>query len=170
MPYVSNEVLRMCRSKRISSCAKALPDDELLDELPRVLEERLGLALDFQSVSEVSRALVLRGSIGAVVPDDERNGRPLLHVFTDRRDPETGQGGGPFSDVGDLAYLLSRELGMAVIDQTIGTPEQPFHVRIHPSADRTRRLDLVIRNLEAQTDLDIEIVERPDRVLVVSPS
>ena len=144
--------------------------EELLGELSRVLDERLDLALAFRSVSEVSRTLVLRGSIGTVPTDDERDGQRVLHVFTDRRDPRTGAGGGPFPDAGDLAGLLSNHLGIPVVDRTTGTPEHPFHVRLHPSADRTQRLDLLIRNLESQTDLDIEIVERPDRIVVVSPS
>ena len=72
--------------------------------------------------------------------------------------------------MGDLVELLSFHLGMPVIDRTTGTPEQPFYVRLHPSAQRTQRLDLLIRNLESQTDLDIEIAERPDRFVVVSPS
>ena len=149
---------------------EGVPEEGLLDELSRALEERFDTALDFRSVSEVSRALVLRGSIGAVPTDAGRDDLRVLHVFTDRRDPETGQGGGPFPDAGDLGSLLAGALGMPVVDRTTGTPEHPFHVRIHPSADRTRRLDLLIGNLESQTDLDIEITERPDRVLVVSPS
>lgn len=144
--------------------------EELLGELSRVLEERLDLDLGFRSVYEVSRTLVLRGSVGAVPPDDERDGQRVLHVFTDRRDPGTGAGGGPFPDAGDLVELLSNHLGMPVVDRTTATPDHPFHLRLHPSAERTRRLDLLIGNLESQTDLDIEIVERSDRIVVVSPS
>ena len=144
--------------------------EELLGELSRVLEERLDLDLGFRSVYEVSRTLVLRGSVGAVPPDDDRDGQRVLHVFTDRRDPGTAAGGGPFPDAGDLVELLSNHLGMPVVDRTTGTPDHPFHLRLHPSAERTRRLDLLIRNLESQTDLDIEIVERSDRIVVVSPS
>jgi hypothetical protein len=59
---------------------------------------------------------------------------------------------------------------MPVVDRTTAGPEHPFHVRIHPSAHGTRRLDLLMRNLESQTALDIEIAERPGRVLIVSPS
>lgn len=143
--------------------------DELLGELSRVLDERFDLELGFGNVSEVSRTLVLRGSVGAV-PLDERDGQRVLHAFTDRRDPGTGAGGGPFPDAGDLVELLSHHLGMPVVDRTTGTSDHPFHVRLHPSAERTRRLDLLIRNLESQTDLDIEIVERSDRIVVVSPS
>ena len=144
--------------------------EAILGELSRVLEERLDLDLGFRDVSEASRTLVLRGSIGAVPTDDERDGQRVLHVFTDRRDPGTGQGGGPFPDARVLVDLLADTLGIPFVDQTTGKPEHPFHVRIHPSADRTQRLDLLIRNLESQTDLDIDIVERPDRIVVVSPS
>ena len=77
---------------------------------------------------------------------------------------------GPFPDAGDLVELLSYHVGMPVVDRTTGTPDDPFHVRLHPSAERTQRLDLLIRNLESQTDLDIEIVERSNRIMVVSPS
>ena len=144
--------------------------EALLGELSRVLDERLDLDLGFRSVSEVARTLVLRGSVGAVPPDDERDGQRVLHVFTDRRDSRTGAGGGPVPDAGDLVELLSHHLDMPVVDRTTGTPDHPFHVRLHPSAQRTQRLDLLIRNLESQTDLDIEIVERSDLIVVVSPS
>lgn len=148
---------------------EGVSDGVLLDELPRVLKERFDLDLGFQSVSEVSRALVLRGSIG-VVPLDADHGQRVLHVFTDRRGPETGEGGGPFPDAGALVDLLARTLGMPVVDRTTARPEHPFHVRIHPSAHGTQRLDLLMRNLESQTDLDIEIATRPGRVLIVRPS
>jgi hypothetical protein len=146
--------------------------EELLGELSRVLDERLDLDLAFRSVSGVSRTLVLRGSIGTVPTDDESDGQRVLHVFTDRRDPRTGEGGGPVSDAGDLVHLLAGKLGMPVVDRTSGTPAHPFHVRMHPSAERTQRLDLLIRNLESQTDLDLDLdlAERPDRIVVVSPS
>ena len=43
---------------------------------------------------------------------------------------------------------------MPVVDETTGTAARPYHVRIHDSAYATRRFDLLIQNLEAQTDLD----------------
>ena len=143
--------------------------DDLLAELSQVLKERFDLDLRFQSVSEASRTLVLRGSIGAVPPDDEEDGRRVLHVFTDRKnDDRSGSGGGPFSDTEALVMLLSVGLGIPVVDETTGTVAEPFHVRIHRTAHDTERLDLLIRNMESQTNLDIVVEERFDQVVVVS--
>ena len=57
---------------------------------------------------------------------------------------------------------------MPVIDHTTGPVAYPFHVRVHRSAYRTERLDLLIQNIEAQTDLDIAVEERRERVVIVS--
>ena len=140
----------------------------LLDELPRVLQERFDLTLDFRIAAEPSPTLVLRGAVGDPPPDDEFGGRGVLHVFTDGRD-EGGGGGGAIGDAGALAELLSRHLMMPVADETSGAVDQPFRVRLHGSALGTRRLDLLIRNLESQTALDIAVEERPREFLVVSP-
>ena len=55
-----------------------------------------------------------------------------------------------------------------VIDETDGPADEPVLIRIHDSAFRTERLDLLIRNLEAQTDLDIRMEDRPTEVLYVT--
>ena len=118
-----------------------------------------------------SRTLVLRGSIGAVPPDDEQVGARVLHVFTDRRDedPRSAAGGLP-ADAGGLVAMLSGHLDMPVVDATTGAAAEPFRVRLHDSAYATQRLDLLMQNLESQTDLDIAVEERLDRIVVVSPS
>ena len=146
--------------------------DELLADLSQVLSEKFDLDFNFREVAATSRTLVLRGSIGTVMPDDEYGGDRYLHAFTDRKneDPRIGTGGGPSTDAGMLRGLLSSQLGMPVADETVGSASEPFHVRVHDSAYRTRRLELLIRNLEAQTDLDIAVEERPDRLVVVSPA
>ena len=142
--------------------------DALLDELPRVLEERFDLGLAFRIAAEPSPTLVLGGAVGDPPPDDESGGRGVLHVFTDGRDERGGGGGGAIADAGALAELLSRHLMMPVVDETSGAVDEPFRVRLHGSALGTRRLDLLIPNLESQTDLDIAVEERPREILVVS--
>ena len=146
--------------------------DELLADLSEVLREKFDLDFSFQEVAAMSSTLVLRGSIGTVMPDEEYGGERYLHVFTDRKneDPRIGAGGGPSADAGLLVRLLSSQFGMPVVDETDGAATVPFHVRVHDSAYRTRRLELVIRNLEAQTDLDFVVEERPDRLVEVSPA
>ena len=145
--------------------------DELLAELPQVLKERFDLDLSVQEISEPSRTLVLRGSIGAVPPDDDYDGQRVLHVFTDRKNEDrSGSGGGPSTDAEMLVQLLSYQLEISVVDETIGTAFEPFLLQIHDSAFLTERLDLLIQNIEAQTDLDIAVEERLNRVVVVSPS
>ena len=144
------------------------PRDALLDELPRVLQDRFDLGLDFRIAAEPSPTLVLGGAVGDPPPDDEFDGRGVLHVFTDGRDERGGGGGGAIADAGALAELLSRHLMMPVVDETSGAVDEPFRVRLHGSALGTRRLDLLIRNLESQTDLDIAVEDRPHEILVVS--
>ena len=144
--------------------------EELLVELSEVLREKFDLDLSFEGISETTQTLVLRGSIGAVPPDDERDGRRVLHVFTDSKneDPLTGAGGGPFPNTEVLFKLLSSQLEMPVVDHTTGAVARSFHVQFHRSAYVTRRLDLLIQNLEFQTDLDIAIEERLEPMVVVS--
>lgn len=45
---------------------------------------------------------------------------------------------------------------------------EPFVVRLHDSAYETQRLDLLIQNLESQTELDVAVEKHPDDVLIVS--
>ena len=143
--------------------------EALLDELPRVLQERFDVDLDFRIISEPSPALVLRGTIGELPSDDGRDGRSVLHVFTEGRN-EPGVGGGAINaNVETLAEMMSSHLDMPVVDETSGAAARPFDVMLHDSARGTRRLDLLIRNLESQTDLDIIVEDRPDEILVVSP-
>lgn len=59
---------------------------------------------------------------------------------------------------------------MPVVDETFGPAAEPFHVRVHDSAYGTEGLDLLVRNLKAQTDLDLSIEDRSDRLVVVSPA
>lgn len=144
--------------------------ETLLNELPRVLQERLDVDLDFRIISEPSPALVLRGAIGELPPEDGRDGRSVLHVFTDGRN-EPGVGAGAINaDVETLAEMMSRHLEMPVVDETSGAAGQPFDVILHDSARGTERLDLLIRNLESQTGLDIVVEDRPNEILVVSRS
>lgn len=145
---------------------------QLLSELPGLLSERLDLNVSLQQVETMARALVLRGEIGTVAPDDEYGGDRFLHAFTDMKneDPRRGAGGGPSTDAGTLVELLSVALEMPVVDETFAAAVEPFHVRVHDSAYGTEALELLVRNLEAQTDLDISVEDRPDRLVVVSPA
>lgn len=146
--------------------------DELLSELPGLLSERLDLDVSLQQVETMARTLVLRGEIGTVAPDDEYGGARYLHAFADAKneDPRRGAGGGPSKDAGTLVELLSIALEMPVVDETFGAAVEPFHVRVHDSAYGTEGLELLVRNLEAQTALDISVEDRPDRLVVVSPA
>jgi hypothetical protein len=59
---------------------------------------------------------------------------------------------------------------MRVVDETTTPPAEPFYVHFHDSAHGTRRFELLIRNVESQTDLDITVEQRLDDFLVVSKS
>ena len=146
--------------------------DELLSQLPGLLSEKLDLDVSVQQIETMSRTLVLRGEIGAVAPDDEYGGARYLHAFSDTKNEDPlrgGAGGGPLTGAGALVEFLSIALEMPVVDETIGAAVEPFHVRVHDSAYGTEGLELLIRNLEAQTDLDITLEERPDLLVEVSP-
>ena len=146
-------------------------EEELIADLPRALKERLDLDLGFRVVSEPATTLVLRGSVGTVPQSELYDFERVLHVFTDRRNEDPrGGGGGPTADAAGLADMLSYHLDMPVVNATTGAVARPFHVQVHDSAYETRQLDLLIENLEAQTDLDIAVEDRPERIVVVSPS
>ena len=71
----------------------------------------------------------------------------MLHVFTDRRN-EPGVGGGGLVSTSGMAEMLSGHLEMPVVDETNQSDAESFQLRLHDSAYRTQRLDLLIRNLE----------------------
>ena len=141
--------------------------NEFLDELPQVLRERLDLDLEFRMTAEPSRTLVLRGAVGELPPDDDFGGLGVLHVFTDRRN-EPGVGGGGLVSTSQMAEMLSGQLEMPVVDETNEPAAASFQLRLHYSASRTQRLDLLIRNLESQSDLYATVEERVNEVLIVS--
>jgi len=140
--------------------------DELLADLEDALREKLGLDLAFDLQTEMTPALILRGSIGDVAEDPSFSGRPTLHVFTDTKESEGG--GGPCTESKHLAELLESQLGMAVVDEVNGSAAKAFWIELHRSSHRTERLDLLIHNLEAQTDLQIHVEDRPQEVLYVT--
>ena len=92
----------------------------------------------------------------------------MLHVFPDERDERKRSSGGTIADGEPLAELLTGHLMMPVVNETSGAAAQPFRVVLHGSALGTRRLDLLIRNLESQTNLDIAVEDRSHEVLIVS--
>ena len=147
------------------------PTDELLADLEDALRERLGLDLAFHLRTGMIPTLIMRGSIGNIPEDPKFDRRRVVHVFTDSKndDPRFDRGAGPpLTDSEALARRLSVHLDMPVVDETEGPPEEPFHVRLYRSSFRTERLDMLIHNLEAQTDLDIRIEDRPTEVLYVT--
>jgi beta-lactamase regulating signal transducer with metallopeptidase domain len=147
-------------------------EEELFAGLSAVLRQRFDLDLTFEHISEATETLVLRGSIGTVPLDDDREGQRVVHVFTDEKneDPRFGAGGGPFLNTDIFVKLLSSQLGMPVVDETTTPPAETFYVHFHDSAHGTRRFELLIRNVESQTDLDITVEQRLDDFLVVSKS
>ena len=145
------------------------PTDELLADLEAALLERFGLDLKFDLRSEVMPTLVLRGSFGEVAEDPDLK-LPTVHFFTGRRNPEpnVGAGAGPLTELGVAIELLESQLGIFVVDETEGGLEKPTLIQVHDSAFGTERLELLIRNVEAQTDLEISVQDRLQEVLYVT--
>ena len=165
-----NDALKEVRIKADVLMRPGATTDELLADLEDALREKLGLDLAFDLRTEMTPTLVLGGSIGEVPQDPESSGRPTLQVFTDRKndDPPFGSDAGPYTESKDLVELLENQLGMLVVDQMDGRATKPYWIRLHRSSDKTRRFDLLIQNLEAQTDLDIRIEDQPTEVLYVT--
>jgi hypothetical protein len=113
--------------------------------------------------------LVFRGSFGDVAEDPDLDHR-ALHFFTERKNPEpnVGSGAGPLTELGAATEILEHQLGLFMADETDGPAKEPIHIRVHDSAFRTERLDLLIQNLEAQSDLQIQVEDRPQEVLYVT--
>jgi hypothetical protein len=145
------------------------PTDELLADLEAALLEQFGLDLRFDLRSEVMPTLVVRGSFGEVAEDPDLK-LPTVHFFTDRRNPEpnVGAGAGPLTELGGAIELLEGQLGIFVVDETEGGLEKPTLIQVHDSAFGTERLELLIRNVEAQTDLEISVQDRLQEVLYVT--
>lgn len=143
--------------------------DELLADLEDALLEKFGLDVRLDLRSEMMPSLVFRGSFGDVAADPDLK-QPTLDVYTDRKNPEPGVGAGigRVTQLKDAAEVLEHQLGVCVADETDGPADEPIFITIHDSAFGTERLDLLIRNLEAQTDLDIHVEERPQEVLYVT--
>lgn len=143
---------------------------ELLAGLSEVLRQRFDLDLVFEHRTQTRETLVLRGSIGTVPLDDDREGQRVIHVFTDKKneDPRIGAGGGPFPNTEIFVKLLSSQLGMPVVDETTTPPAHPFYVHFHDSAHGTRRMELLIQNLESQSDLQVTVEQRLDDFVLVS--
>lgn len=72
---------------------------------------------------------------------------------------------GPAAPV--LTMLLARAVGMPVVDETIDAL-QVVQVRIHRSAMGTANVEQVLRNVVAQSGLELSIETRSTEVVVVS--
>lgn len=143
--------------------------DGLLTDLELALGEQYDIRLKFEQVFDSTNTLVLKGSIDTARFDRDSDGQPVLHIFTDEKsqDPTESTGGGPFTDARVLTRLLSTQLGIPVVNETDGRSLTPFRVRIHRSAYQTRRYELLIANIEAQTDLELALEKRSNEVLLV---
>ena len=144
------------------------PRLELLAELGDILKEKFDLSIGFEATSEPTKTLVLRGTIGTIPLDDVWDGARVLHVFTHAKNED--RGGGSVVDAEDLAEMLAYHLGMPVVDETSGSATEPYEVLLYDSAYYTTQADLLIQNLEAQTDLDIVIDQRPQQMVAVIES
>ena len=144
------------------------PRLELLAELGDILKEKFDLSIGFEATSELTKTLVLRGTIGTIPLDDVWGGARVLHVFTHAKNED--RDGGSVVDAEDLAEMLADYLGMPVVDETSGSATEPYEVLLYNSAYYTTQVDLLIQNLEAQTDLDIVIDQRPQQMVAVIES
>ena len=160
------------RDARVETDVLMRPDattDELLADLELALREKFGLDVALDLRSQMMPTLVLQGSYGDVAEDPNLE-RRTLNFFTDHKNPEpnVGSGAGPLTELRAATEVLEHQLGLFVADETDGPADEPILVRVHDSAYRTERLDLLIRNLEAQSDLQIHVEERPTEVLYVT--
>ena len=136
---------------------------ELLDgfvaELHRLLQEPVRWERSVRS----DEVLVLRGRLGSITSDPAFEGKPVLHLFTDKRDetPHSGPGFWNATDGASVARALETFLHTPVVDETVGPAQEPFTVKLHRSAQDTEFLNLVASNIEEQSDLEVTIEQRP---------
>ena len=136
-------------------------EEELIDELPRVLKERLDLDLGFRVVSEPFRTIVLNGTVPGF--------KTTVRGFPDGRDEDPQSGaGGPVADAPGLADLMSQRLHMPLTDLAIGPFAGSVVTRSHYSVSETQQLDLLIEDVQAGLDITVEESFFP--VVVVGPS
>ncbi len=136
----------------------------LLQELAILLRTRLQVPIALHLSTVMHRTLVVRGRFGDV-PADPHFGRPTLHIFTDERNTSPSVGAGGLLNADGLAEFLAMNLNHPVVGEIDEPPEKRILARFHDSSYRTRYLDLVVENLERQSDLEFTFEDRPIDIL-----
>ncbi|MEM1246573.1 MAG: hypothetical protein AAGK22_09375 [Acidobacteriota bacterium] len=146
--------------------------EELLDDFLLEAERITGVPLDWERVIDSELSIVLRGSLGEIQREPKLQDRRVVHLFVGELedDLEVSSGLAMGEDADPIRRFLASTLNMPVIDETVGPPvEGGYTVRVDQSAMRTEQRDQLLANLEGQTDLDIDVMERPIERIVIRP-
>ncbi len=144
--------------------------ETLLGDLAEEIRSHFGFDLHLTLKTLPVATIVVRGSVGEVARDPNLGNDRTLHIYRDAKnpDPRFGAGARPAPILEPFLHLLSGALAMPVVDETSSPAFEPFRVKVHRSAQRTADVERVLRNLEAQSDLEFEIEPRPTTILEVA--
>ncbi len=139
---------------------------ELLDSFAAELERLLHVRVGWDSSTQPQKVIVMRGRFGEIARDPALNDQTTLHLYHDEKDPDPKRGSSfTASDGESLAKAMQMFLDVPVIDETLNEPHDSFRVRLHRSARNTVFVESVLRNLEAQSDLQLSLEKRPTEVV-----
>ncbi|MEM6705599.1 MAG: hypothetical protein AAF690_22975, partial [Acidobacteriota bacterium] len=146
--------------------------EELLNDFLLEAEHFTGIPLRWERAVEMKPAVVLRGSLGEIQREPKLGEQRVVHLFVHglEGDAEVTSGFATGENAETVRMTLEGALRLPVIDETVGPPiDGGFGVRTDRSAVGTERIDELLANVEAQTELEIEVTEMPVERIVIRP-
>lgn len=146
--------------------------EELLDDFLLEAERITGVPLVWERVVENLPAVVLRGRLGELAREPRLRNQRVVHLFVGELedDLEVSSGFARGTDAETLRMTLSSALDLPVIDETVGPSiDDGYAVRTDRSAVRTELMAELLANVQAQTELEIEVTEMPVERIVIRP-
>jgi beta-lactamase regulating signal transducer with metallopeptidase domain len=142
-----------------------LAEEVKLNAFEAFLASEFGIELRFERRSIERKAIVATGRFVhhplAGVPEGRR-----LHMYADSMDPQGGGRRGTADSVPDFLQHLSHHTNMPVIDRTQSSQAIPCPYHLHHSSvfprdiapqAKERMLDLILKNLSQQTEIQFEM-------------
>lgn len=150
--------------------------EERMKALQQLLVEELGRQINFEKRTVEKNVIVASGQF-KFHPLSGTYNDSLLHLYSDKLDPDESSGGGTADSVAELLAEIGDNVGMPVINETETYEEMriPFGShgscsleRIKDDVEKARKLDMLLANLTKQTELQFTVERRPVEVWFVT--
>lgn len=145
-------------------------DAEKLKALEGILKKEIGKDIRFESRNVQRDVIVAKGTFKFTPPSGTYDDKQI-HFYADKLDPDEGSGGGTADTVAALIAVLGQRTGLQVIDETTNSSEQIRQLYGHhrssglrsaaDQAEKKAKLNLMLKNMEKQTNLTFIVEERP---------